>query len=140
MLPSMPEVKPARVTIRMAPQLYEALTATAAESGCSFNAFAVQVLAAAAGHRTRFRGTAESGPTRDEVLGELRTLARRDNGYPVSAKERHRHMGARDEWRETMLRDMEVMEVAEMERRINKEEPWFYVEWKMAQAAKRKGE
>jgi len=41
-----------------------ALRASALDSGCSLNQFAIQVLASAAGHRARFRGIAETGPTR----------------------------------------------------------------------------
>jgi len=48
----------------MSPQLRDALRASALDSGCSLNQFAIQVLASAAGHRARFRGSAETGPTR----------------------------------------------------------------------------
>jgi hypothetical protein len=44
---------------------------------------------------------------------------------------------ARDYRREAMLKEMDVVDVADMMRRIHKEERWFYVESEMAREARR---
>ena len=46
-------------------------------------------------------------------------------------------MEARDHWREAMLKEIDVLEVADLMGRIDKEEPWFYVEWEMARERRR---
>ena len=93
------------------------------------NAYVVQVLAAAAGHRTRFRGTAETGPVPDEKRDELRELARDHRGFPRTVKERHRHIGARQSWVEHMRKTLEFTKIMSLVRDFDAECPWFYVEW-----------
>jgi hypothetical protein len=127
----MSESKAAKVTLRMSPQLHDALRASALESGCSLNQFAIQVLASAAGHRARFRGTAETGPTSEEAGVELRELSRNDQGFPLERTARSEHAHARERYRNTLLREMTMGQAAGVIRRIDESEPWFYVEREM---------
>ena len=124
----------ARVVLRMSPQLRDALRASALEAGCSLNQFAIQVLASAAGHRARFRGTAETGPTREEAGVELRELRRNDQGFPLERKARIEHAYARDRYNNALLREMTIGKAAGIIRRIDETEPWFYVEREMDSA------
>src|SRR4029079_9892789 len=94
----------AQVTLRMSPQLRDALRASALDAGCSLNAFAIQVLASAAGHRARFRGTAETGPTAEETRVELRELRRNDQGFPLEHKARYEHLHARERYQNELRR------------------------------------
>jgi len=75
--------EPARLNLRLSRQLRDALHASAAEAGCSLNAFAVQVLAASAGHRARFRGMTPDEVTTEELGAELREVARDDATDPA---------------------------------------------------------
>jgi len=118
------------ITVRLAPQLKAGLQESAAAAGCSLNAFVVQVLAAAAGHQVRFRGTADSGPTAEEQVSEVRQLDRDFMGNPVLLRERSRHICARMDWIQMMYKaNPERTDVGRLARRIDAECPWFYVEW-----------
>jgi len=100
----------AKITIRMAPQLHDGLRASAQEAGCSLSSFILQVLAATAGHRARFRGITANEP-RDRPA-------------------RHEHVTARERWREYMhSRGYALAIVATIERAHGEQDPWFYVEW-----------
>ena len=59
--------RPAVVFLRMSPQLREGLREAADRAGCSLNAFAVQILATAAGDPARFR--ARSPHEVEEIVG-----------------------------------------------------------------------
>ena len=124
----------ARVVLRMSPQLRDALRASALEAGCSLNQSAVQVLASAAGHRARFRGTAETGATREEAGVELRGLRRNDQGFPLERKARSEHAHARERYLNELAREMSFGKAAGIVRRIDETEPWFYVEREMDSA------
>src|SRR5689334_6148761 len=95
-MPRRPDI--ATIEVRLSPQLKQGLKDSAAFAGCSLNAYVVQVLAAAAGHRARFRGDAESGPLPEEQQDELRTLDRNSMGTPRDWKEATRHRGAFQDW------------------------------------------
>ena len=118
----------------MSPQLRDALRASALDAGCSLNQFAIQVLASAAGHRARFRGTAETGPTREEAGVELRELRRNDQGFPLERKARSEHAHARERYLNELAREMSFGKAAGIVRRIDETEPWFYVEREMDSA------
>ena len=112
--------KPAVVFLRMSPQLREGLRAAANEAGCSLNAFAVQVLAAAAGDPARFRQLIESaGPA---AAPEIERDAR---GYPLDWKHRWDHICSRQEY--SLRTDVHVS--GDEIRRIDREDPGFYVRW-----------
>jgi hypothetical protein len=118
----------------MSPQLRAALQASAAEAGCSLNSFAIQVLASAAGHRARFRGTAESGPTREEASVDLRELSRNGSGFPYERKARYEHLRARQAWLNAQLEHMDYGAAGALMGRHDREDPWFFVEWRNSQA------
>jgi hypothetical protein len=124
-----PAQKPARLNLRLSPQLRDALRASAAEAGCSLNAFAVQVLAAAAGHRARFRGVTADDPTPEERGVDLREIARDESGYPLGAGERWRHLTARNAFIQHMERDMDLVEVMMLVRELDATDPARFVEW-----------
>ncbi len=113
----------------MSPQLKQGLKDAAAFAGCSLNAYVVQVLAAAAGHRVRFRGDAETGPTEEEAHDELRTLDRSPRGVPIDWNERTRH---RDAYRDWFLaaQQARVGPLGRVVAHIERECPWHFVEWK----------
>ena len=113
----------------MSPPLRDGLKESAAAAGCSLNAYIVQVLAASAGHRARFRGTVETGPTAEEHLDDLRSLERNEFGYPLDWKERWRHTGARQAWVFAMEKRTDFSAAMALVRRIDAECPWHYVEW-----------
>ena len=83
------------VAVRMSPPLRDGLKESAAAAGCSLNAYIVHVLAASAGHRARFRGTVETGPTVEEQVSDVRSLERNSYGYPYDWKQRWRHTARR---------------------------------------------
>ena len=113
----------------MSPALKEGLREAAAAAGCSINAYIVQVVAAAAGHRARFRGTAETGPAPDERLDELRALPRNDQGFPISFKERDQHRWARKAWVDMIEKRFDFGTAMRGVRHADFNCPWFYVEW-----------
>jgi hypothetical protein len=122
--------KSAVVAVRMAPSLREGLKQAADDEGCSLNAYIVQVLAAAAGHRARFRGSAETGPEPGEQRDELRELPRKNGGNPVDWTEYHRHIGARETFRDAATREHGLMITVRMMLFADFNCPWHYVQWK----------
>jgi hypothetical protein len=125
----MRDQKPAKVTLRMTPQLHAALTTSALAAGCSLNAFAIQVLAAAAGHRARFRAV-ETGDTTTEEKGvDLREMPRNSSGFPYERKARYAHLRARERWTNEMLKTQPIQGFIGERNRHDLEDPWFYVEW-----------
>jgi hypothetical protein len=123
------DTKPATVLVRMSPQLREGLKLSAQYAGCSLNSFVVQVLAAAAGHRVRFRGTAETGPSPEEQRDDLRSLDRDDRGRPEQWKERVRHRAAVQRFVDAILATEPGINVPRLLRWIDRTCPWHYVEW-----------
>jgi hypothetical protein len=119
----------ASLTVRMSPQLKEGLTESARAAGCSLNAFAVQVLAAAAGHQARFRGTAQTGPSAEERAGELRAMARNRTGYPFDWKERDRHSTARHAFTQHAMTLVGRERAVRATLLIDVRCPWHFVEW-----------
>ena len=73
----------------MSRSLRDALHSAAAAAGCSLNAYALQILAAAAGDPARFRSAA-AGAT-----GGPRDLVRDERGVPLQLEARGRHIVAR---------------------------------------------
>ncbi len=125
----------ATVTLRMSGALRDGLRVAAAEAGCSLNAFAVQVLAAAAGQHTRFRGTMETGPTPDERARELRELPRDERGFPLDLRARRYHRESRAAFVEQKCREMSYGDADRLARSIDKDDPAFFVEWVEAREA-----
>jgi hypothetical protein len=121
--------KSAVVAIRMAPQLREALRQSAQAAGCSLNSFAVQVLAAAAGHGARFRGTAESGPTDEERALELREIERDGRGFPHDWKQRSEHRAARSAFWWATQSELGAPEANRLVAQHDAEDPGYFVEW-----------
>jgi hypothetical protein len=117
----MNDQRPAVVYLRMSPYLRDALRDAADKAGCSLNAFAVQVLAAAAGDPSRFRSVAEEA--------EPRTLERDALGYPLRAKERSEHIGARSDFIGTMGEEVGAKEMVALVKRHDAEDPGYFVEW-----------
>jgi hypothetical protein len=114
----------------MAPQLKDALSQAAAASGSSLNAYVVQVLAAAAGHHARFRGTTESGPTTEEKAQELREIPRDAAGNPLDRRLRFLHSAARSEFFEVTAAEVGDAEAGLLTRKYDVEDPAFFLEWK----------
>jgi hypothetical protein len=102
--------------LRMAPHLREALRDAARAAGCSLNAFAVQVLAAAAGDAARFR-----------ALGE-------PDSRPALAPTRQtwRVRAARNEFIGVMGIEMGSVARSALLRRIDAEDPGYFLEWHQA--------
>jgi hypothetical protein len=113
----------------MSRQLRDGLKASAEFAGCSMNAYVVQVLAAAAGHRVRFRGDADAGPLPEEEQDELRTLDRSPRGTPIDWKEATRHRGAFQEWF-LAAQEARVAPLPRVVGYLERNCPWHFVEWK----------
>jgi hypothetical protein len=113
----------------MSPQLREGLRAAAAKAGCSVNAYAVQVLAAAAGDAARFRAPV---PEPEEI--DVRELERDALGYPLRWKEREEHSSARHEFMTAMERDAPD-EWIRLVKTYDAEDPGYYVEWQRQRTA-----
>ena len=107
----------------MSPQLREGLRAAADRAGCSINAYAVQVLAAAAGDPARFRAPV---PEVEEI--GLRDLERDALGYPLGAKERREHVSARSAFMDSVM-NRPTEEWVPLVRKYDREDPAYYVEW-----------
>lgn len=107
------EPRPASLHLRMAPHLREALRDAAHAAGCSLNAFAVQVLAAAAGDAARFRALAE--PDARPAL--------------ASARQTWRVRAARSEFIGIMGIEIGGEARWALMRRIDAEDPEYYLEW-----------
>ena len=115
--------RPASVLLRMSPQLREGLRAAAEGAGLSVNAYAVQVLAAAAGDPARFRAPV---PEPEEI--DVRTLERDATGYPLAWRERWAHSEARSAFMDSVMRRPDD-EWTALIRKYDREDPGFYVEW-----------
>jgi hypothetical protein len=102
--------------LRMAPHLREARRDAARAAGCSLNAFAVQVLAAAAGDAARFRALDE--PDARPALAPARQTWR------VGA--------ARNEFIGVMGIEMGTLARTALVRRLDAEDPGYYLEWHRA--------
>ena len=124
------EQRPAVVLLRMSPQLREGLRAAANAAGCSVNAFAVQVLAAAAGDPARFRA-----PKVDEP--DVRDLERDAFGFPLDWKENRRHSAARNEFIGTMESELSSSEMVALVKRYDADDPGYFVEWQRLRKAER---
>jgi hypothetical protein len=121
------ERRPAAVLLRMSPQLREGLRAAAEAAGLSLNAFAVQVLAAAAGDPSRFREPAPEPPA-------LRELERDQLGYPVDRRQRQIHIGARTHFIGEMEYALGAEEMVRLVKKYDAEDPGYFVEWAAGQA------
>jgi hypothetical protein len=119
----------------MSGQLRDGLRTAASAAGCSLNAYAVQVLAAAAGHHARFRGTADTGPTLDERARELRELPRDSTGFPVDMKARRLHREARAAFLEETRKQHSFVETEQLAKKLDEEDPAYFVQWLEAREA-----
>jgi hypothetical protein len=117
--------RPAKLTLRMAPQLRDGLRAAAAEAGCSLNAFATQVLAAAAGDPARYRA-AHTAPAGDVLV---RDEERDHRGFPLAGRARHLHIAARSAFADHLLRRMSHEEMRGVVTKYDAEDPAHFVEW-----------
>jgi hypothetical protein len=126
--------RPAVVFLRMSPQLRDGLRDAADDAGCSLNAFAVQVLAAAAGDPGRFRGTGSREASESSDVDELERDAL---GYPLRWKERWEHSGARNEFIGTMETELGVEEMVALVKKLDAENPGYFVEWYRLRKAER---
>ena len=117
--------RPAVVFLRMSPQLREGLRQAADRAGCSLNAFAVQILATAAGDPARFR--AQSSHEESETAAS--EVERDALGYPLEWKQRWRHSIARNEFIGTMGIELGSEEMVARVKRIDAEDPGYFVEW-----------
>jgi Tfp pilus assembly protein FimV len=97
----------------MSPQLRESLRDAAKDAGCSLNAFAVQVLAAAAGDAARFRGTPDS-----DVRAEA-----------VRPAQEWRSRAARNDFINAMRAEMGSVAMAALVQRLDVEDPGYFLEW-----------
>ena len=97
----------------MSPQLRESLRDAANDAGCSLNAFAVQVLSAAAGDAARFRSVAEA-----EVRAEA-----------VRPKQEWKSRMARNDFMRVKGEEMGSVAMAELVRRLDAENPGYFLEW-----------
>jgi hypothetical protein len=107
----------------MSPQLREGLRAAADGAGLSVNAYAVQVLAAAAGDPARFRA-----PVPEAEAVDLRTLERDALGFPLRSKERREHSSARSVFMDAMMSEAPDEWFA-LVKKYDSEDPGYYVEW-----------
>jgi hypothetical protein len=109
----------------MSPQLRESLREAADRAGCSLNAFAVRVLAAAAGDPARFR--APTSPEESDMNGS--DVERDALGYPLEWKQRWRHSVARNEFIGRMGIELGSEEMVALVKRLDAEDPGYFVEW-----------
>jgi len=100
----------------MAPHLRESLRDAARAAGCSLNAFAVQVLAAAAGDAARFRALDE--PDSRPAL--------------APARQTWRVRAARNEFIGIMGMEIGSLARSALMRRLDAEDPGYYLEWHRA--------
>jgi hypothetical protein len=111
----------------MSPQLREALRAAADAAGCSLNAFAIQILAAAAGDARGFRGHREREP-------EVQEIERDATGFPKHWRARAEHSGARTKFMEAMERERPDEWVA-LVKKYDREDPGYFVAWRRRREA-----
>ena len=126
--------RPAVVFLRMSPQLRDGLRDAADDAGCSLNAFAVQVLAAAAGDPGRFRVSQSQEASEAPDVDELERDAL---GYPLRSRERWAHAGARSEFIGTMETELGAEEMVALVKRLDAENPGYFVEWYQLRKAER---
>jgi hypothetical protein len=103
----------------MSPQLRDSLRDAANEAGCSLNAFAVQVLSAAAGDAARFRSVTDS---------DARTEAARP-------AQEWRSRTARNDFINAMRQEMGTVAMAALVKRLDAEDPGHFLEWWNARPA-----
>lgn len=94
--------RPAIVTLRMSRPLRDALHEAAAGAGCSLNAYALQILAAAAGDPARF---------------------------PLRPTDRSEHRLARRAFFDAMTEEHGASAADQLVRQHEIEDPAFFVEW-----------
>ena len=119
------------VYLRMAPQLREGLRDAANVGGFLLKrVFACRCSPPLRAIVRAFGGTAETGPTPDEELHELRApRVANANGHPEDWKERDRHVGARHKFVELLQKDFDFSDIMKLVYFIDAECPWHYVEW-----------
>ncbi len=122
--------KPAVLFLRMSPQLRQALRLAADHAGCSLNAFAVQVLATAAGDPAAFRASVDE--VREPAPHELERDAL---GYPVEWKARTEHIGARSNFIGSMEGEVGSAEMVRLVKHYDAENPSYFVEWQRQRRA-----
>jgi len=125
------EHQAAVVYLRMTPQLRDALRDAADHAGTSLNAYAVQVLAAAAGDATRFRQAIDRSVAEREV-----EIKRDGRGFPLNEGDERRHRLARSRFMTTIGREQGSAAVFALVKRFDVEDPGFYVRWEREQNAK----
>lgn len=118
----------------MSPQLRDGLRDAADDAGCSLNAFAVQVLAAAAGDPGRFRVPVLHEESESPDLNEVERDAL---GYPLERKARWEHSIARNEFIGVMGVELGSEEMVALVKRFDAEEPGYFVEWLRLRKAER---
>jgi hypothetical protein len=119
--------KPAVLFLRLSPQLRQALRHAADQAGVSLNAYAVQVLATAAGDPAAFRAPSTSRPRGPSERVDL--------GFPTGSRDRAIHTAARNQFMietETRLGASEMFRLA---KQYDAEDPGFYVEWQRSRRA-----
>jgi hypothetical protein len=99
--------------LRMSPQLRESLRAAASEAGCSLNAFAVQVLSAAAGDAARFRSVDDSN-------------VRQEAARPP---QKWRSRLARNDFIRVKGRETGWVGLTALVHRLDTEDPGYFLEW-----------
>ena len=112
----------------MAPEVRESLRSAAHDAGCSLNAFAVQILATAAGDPARFRGAARSASGAAEI-------ERDDAGIPLDWKERWAHATARNEFVAVMDQQHPAAEVTALVKELDARNLGYFVEWRRLRRA-----
>ena len=112
----------------MAPQVRESLRAAAHDAGCSLNAYAVQVLAAAAADPARFRATGTPA-------SEQRDIERDKFGVPIDWKQRWAHSTARNEFIAVMDQQLPGAEVSALVKELDARNPGYFVEWRRLRRA-----
>ena len=103
----------------MSPQLRESLRDAANDAGCSINAFAVQVLSAAAGDAARFRNVTDAN-ARIEA---------------VRPKQEWRSRLARNDFIRFTSEEIGSVAMAALVQRLDVENPGYFLEWQNARQA-----
>ena len=114
----------------MTPQLRDALRDAADHSGTSLNAYAVQVLAAAAGDPARFRGAVDRSERPNDV-----DIKRDGRGFPLNEGDERRHRLARSDFISAMGMEMGSTAMFALVKRLDVEDPGHYVRWQRERAA-----
>jgi len=96
----------------MAPQLRDALQRAAVDAGCSMNAYAVQVLAAATGDPACFRATID---------------ASHESPRP---RQMWRHKLARQDFMRAMSEQVGWKAMGELVQKYDAEDPGYFLAWK----------